>query len=343
MKHLFLTIRWLVVCLVVVSGGRARASVRVTSVGCPSISTVSLDRAVMFYTKVLDFQLVKMEDSSSSARLAPAMSPETKARTAKLSLGDECLDITEYSSPKGKSFPGDSRANDLWFEHVAIVVSNMNEAYERLKVAHVSFVSNVPQTLPEWNKDAGGISAFYFRDPDGHYLELIHFPSGKGQPKWQMPSKKIFLGIDHTAIAVSNTERSIAFYRDNLHFHVAGSSENYGEEQEHLSGVFNAHVVITSLRTESGIGIELLDYVTPSSGRPIPANLRVSDVARWQIPLEVTPGPASVNAIEGLSLTHWIKLPARDGTDREAVWVKDPDGHLLELIKRGTHMEPVKQ
>jgi catechol 2,3-dioxygenase-like lactoylglutathione lyase family enzyme len=178
MKHLFLTMRWLVICIVVVSGGSARAALRVTSVGCPSISTVSLDRAVTFYTKVLDFQLVKMEDSSSSARLAPAMSPKTKARTAKLSLGDECLDITEYSSPMGKPFAGDSRANDLWFEHVAIVVSNMNEAYDRLKVAQVSFVSNVPQTLPAWNTDAGGISAFYFRDPDGHYLELIHFPSG---------------------------------------------------------------------------------------------------------------------------------------------------------------------
>ena len=151
------------------------------------------------------------------------------------------------------------------------------------------------------------------------------------------------MGIDHTAIAVSDTRRSIAFYRDNLHFRVAGSSENYGEEQEHLSGVFNAHVLITSLRSESGIGIELLDYVTPNSGRPIPANLRVSDIARWQIPLEVAPEPTSVNTIEELSSAHWIKLPARDGTDREAVWVKDPDGHLLELIKRGAHMEPVKQ
>jgi catechol 2,3-dioxygenase-like lactoylglutathione lyase family enzyme len=343
MKYLFPGIRWLVVCMIVASGGHARASLRVTSVGCPSISAVSLDRAVTFYTKVLDFQLVRTEDSSSSARFAPAMSQKTKARTAKLSLGDECLDITEYSSPKGKSFPDDSRANDFWFEHVAVVVSNMNEAYERVKVAHARFVSNVPQTLPEWNKDAGGISAFYFRDPDGHYLELIHFPLGKGQPKWQKPSTKTFLGIDHTAIAVSDTERSVAFYRDNLHFRVAGSSENYGEEQEHLSGVFNAHVLITSLRTESGIGIELLDYVTPSSGRPIPANLRVSDIARWQIPLEVAPEPTSLNTIEDLSSAHWIKLPARDGTDREAVWVKDPDGHLLELIKRGTHMEPVKQ
>lgn len=343
MTYLVPAIRWIALSFVVVSGGEARASLRVTRVGCPSMSTVSLDRAVIFYTKVLDFQLLKMEDSSSSARLAPGNSAETKARTAKLSLGDECLDITEYSSPRGKPFAEDSRANDLWFEHIAIVVSNMKEAYGRVKAAHAAFVSNVPQTLPEWNRDAAGISAFYFRDPDGHYLELIHFPPDKGQSKWRHPSTKTFLGIDHTAIAVSDTRRSIAFYRDSLHFRVAGSSENYGEEQEHLSGVFNAHVLITSLRTESGIGIELLDYVTPSSGRPIPANLHVPDVSCWQIPLEVESGPRSVNDIEELRNTHWIKISARDGTDREAAWIKDPDGHLLQLIRRGAPMEPVKQ
>ena len=196
------------------------------------MSTASLNRAVTFYTKVLDFRLLKMEDSSSSARLAPGTSAETKAKTAKLSLGDECLDITEYSSPRGKPFAEDSRANDFWFEHIAIVVSNMNEAYGRCESsAHAAFCferSSNPAGV--WNnKEAAGISAFYFRDPDGHYLELIHFPPGKGQPKWQLPSTKTFLGIDHTAIAVSDTQRSTAFYRDILH------SEG-GWEQRKLRG-----------------------------------------------------------------------------------------------------------
>src|ERR1700677_4155428 len=100
MKYLLPAMRWLFFSLVVVSGSEATASLRVTGVGCPSISTASLDRAVTFYTRVLDFQLLKMEDSSSSARRAPAAGADTKAKTAELSLGDECLDITEYSSPR---------------------------------------------------------------------------------------------------------------------------------------------------------------------------------------------------------------------------------------------------
>jgi catechol 2,3-dioxygenase-like lactoylglutathione lyase family enzyme len=294
-------------------------------VGCPDITVASLEHEVSFFTSVLDFKLIETEDRS---KLDQLMAPGTKTRTAHLSLGDECLDLTQYLTPKGAPFPEDSRGNDQWFEHIAIAVSDMDKAYAKLREARVRFVSNVPQTLPEWNKNAAGISAFYFRDLDGHYLELIHFPPGKGQPKWQSPSTALFLGIDHTAIVVSNTAQSIDFYRDKLHFRVVGTSENYGTEQEHLSGVFNAHVLITSLRSESGIGIELLDYLAPGSGRPIPSNMQASDIDAWQIPIELNPAD-----VRGLHL-RWVKLPPNPTGCREAASTKDPDGHRLELLTK---------
>ena len=63
--------------------------------------------------------------------------------------------------------------------------------------------SSGPQRLPDWNKNAGGIKAFYFKDPDEHPVEILQFPEGKGDPKWQRASDRLFLGIDHTAIVVS--------------------------------------------------------------------------------------------------------------------------------------------
>ena len=66
------------------------------------------------------------------------------------------------------------------------------------------------------NPNAGGIEAYYFRDPDGHALELVHFPPGKGDPRWQQPNDNLFLGIDHTAIGIENTAASLQFYRDLL-------------------------------------------------------------------------------------------------------------------------------
>src|SRR5207237_9250118 len=85
-----------------------------------------------------------------------------------------------------------------------------------------------------------------------------------------------------TAIVVWNTDASIQFYRDLLGMHVAGESENYGTEQEHLNNVFGAHLRITALRGASGPGIELLEYLAPRDGRPFPSDEQASDVGHRQ-------------------------------------------------------------
>jgi catechol 2,3-dioxygenase-like lactoylglutathione lyase family enzyme len=179
-----------------------------------------------------------------------------RMRIARMRLGDESIELTEFLAPRGRPAPVDARSNDRWFQHVAIIVSDMDRAYQWLRERKVQHASSGPQLLPEWNKNAGGIRAFYFRDPDGHPLEILWFPSGKGKAKWHAPSEKLFLGIDHTAIVISDTEASLRFYRDRLGMEVAGESENYGPEQERLNNVFGARLRITALRAASGPGIE---------------------------------------------------------------------------------------
>jgi catechol 2,3-dioxygenase-like lactoylglutathione lyase family enzyme len=126
-----------------------------------------------------------------------------------------------------------------------------------LRQNSVEYASSGRQLLPAWNRNAAGIKAFYFKDPDGHPLEILRFPLDKGAEKWNQPSDKLFLGVDHTAIVVGDTEASLRFYRDLLGMRIAGESENYGTEQEHLNNVFGAYFRITSLRAGSGPGIEL--------------------------------------------------------------------------------------
>ena len=55
----------------------------------------------------------------------------------------------------------------------------MDAAFEKVRATKAQFVSTAPQTLPASIPAAAGIKAFYFRDPDGHNLEMIFFPSGK--------------------------------------------------------------------------------------------------------------------------------------------------------------------
>ena len=54
------------------------------------------------------------------------------------------------------------------------------------------------------------------------------FPEGKGQAKWHVPGDRLFLGIDHTAIVVEDTERSLRFYRDGLGLGVVGEARAAG-------------------------------------------------------------------------------------------------------------------
>jgi catechol 2,3-dioxygenase-like lactoylglutathione lyase family enzyme len=216
----------------------------------------------------------------------------------------------------------------------------MDQAYEHLRRLKVKQVSTAPQTLPAWNRDAGGIKAFYFRDPEDHVLEIIWFPPGKGNPKWQQPSTNLFLGIDHTAIVVSDTDRSLAFYHELLGMHVAGGAENYGTEQEHLNQVFGARLRITALRAERGPGIEFLEYITPPGGRPLPGDARASDLVFWNTRLAVD-GFEDFAAKLREQKTRFVSTQVASSPDgapiaTRSVIVRDPDGHALQFIDSGS-------
>ena len=62
-----------------------------------------------------------------------------------------------------------------------------------------------PVTLP---KSAGGVTAVKFRDPEGHPLEFLQFPPG-ANPDWKGAG---VMGIDHSAISVSDVAASRRFY-----------------------------------------------------------------------------------------------------------------------------------
>ena len=167
-------------------------------------------------------------------------------RVVRTQLGDEQIELADYVTPRGQSAPVDARSNDRSFQHVAIIVSDMDQALPAAPETPASSTCRPePQRLPDWNPNAGGLRAFYFRDQDRHALEILQFPSDKGAAKWHRPSEDLFLGIDHTAIVVSDTNESLRFYRDALGFEVAGKSLNYGPEQERLNHVFGARLRIT--------------------------------------------------------------------------------------------------
>jgi catechol 2,3-dioxygenase-like lactoylglutathione lyase family enzyme len=309
----------------------------VEAVDAVAVTVADMDRSVEFFTKVLSFEKVSDVEvvGSDYEHLQGVFG--ARIRVARLRLGEEQIELHEYLAPKGRPIPPDARSNDKAFQHVAIIVSDMAKAYARLREFKVTHASTGPQKLPEYIKAAAGIEAFYFKDPDGHALEVLAFPPDKGEPRWHTKDK-LFLGIDHTAIVVSDTERSLRFYRDLLGLRVAGESENYGPEQEHLNNVFGARLHISGLRAGRGPGVEFLEYVAPRDGRPAPADIKANDLFHWQTVLaarDAGPSFAAVSQAGALFVSSGaVTLKDRAlGFGRGAL-LRDPDGHGVELIEK---------
>jgi catechol 2,3-dioxygenase-like lactoylglutathione lyase family enzyme len=313
----------------------------------PIVVTVSdLDRSVEFYTEALSFRKIDTRDArfDSFDRLTGIFG--TNVDVANLRLGSESIQLIEYRTPRGRLVPRDSRSNDAWFQHIAIVVSDMEAAGARLQQHKVRQISTAPQILPKWNRNAAGIKAFYFRDPDDHPLELIQLPSGKGDPRWHkipQPAGDLFLGIDHTAIAVTDTERSLSFYRDALGFRVVGESLNYGAEQDHLNHVYGSKVRITSLRSAAGPGIEFLEYLAPQNGRPVPSDTTPADLWCLQTTLVARDFPAALADLSkrriGFVSPEPQEIVPLGEKGSQGILLRDPDGHLLLLRSPPDHYE----
>jgi len=313
--------------------------VQIQSIG-PILTTVGdMDRSIDFYSKVLTFEKIsdREVDGEEVEHLFGVFG--ARVRLVDMKLGDESIQLAQFLAPRGRLVPVDSRSNDLWFQHIAIIVSDMDRAYAILRQNRVEYASSAPQRLPDWNKNAGGIRAFYFKDPDEHPVEILWFPEGKGDPKWHRPSSRLFLGIDHTAITVSDTNASLKFYRDLLGLRVASESENYGTEQEHLNNVFGAHLRITALRAPAGPGIELLEYLSPRDGRLFPLDEHANDlVHRATVLLTQDPEVAakqitaahSAFVSSGVVVNHTQQL-----TFTKGFLVRDPDGHAIEIESAG--------
>jgi catechol 2,3-dioxygenase-like lactoylglutathione lyase family enzyme len=299
------------------SARAATPTIGVDSVGIP---VSDMERSRQFYSEVLGFRQIADREVFGEPYEKLYGIFGVRLRSVRMQLGDEYLELMQFQTPRGRPLPVDSRSNDRWFQHVAIIVSDMDKAYGILRAHHVGYASTAPQRLPDWNPNAGGIEAFYFRDPDNNHLEVLAFPPGKGQAKWQN-KRAVFLGIDHTAIVVSDTERSLGFYRDRLGLTVAGHSDNYGIEQAHLNNVEGAHLRITALRGGQGPGVEFLEYLAPTDGRPIPADSRATDAWYWQINLRVAQRTEAS-----------VELPKRELGYSSASIVRDPDGHATLIF-----------
>jgi catechol 2,3-dioxygenase-like lactoylglutathione lyase family enzyme len=276
-----------------------------------------LSRSVSFYCQRLGFGLAGSAyalDARSAERLGLG---GYRLNAQRLRYGGEQIELVEVGN-KGRPYPADRTSADLLFQHFAVRRPDIEEACRTLFRGDIdaplpglityagSTGVAAAVTLPA---GSGGVAAFKFRDPDGHPVELIRLPSDIDDPVRLTP------GIDHSAISVSDMERSIQFYENIFGLSVGGRQCNHGPEQCALDGLEEAAVDVVALLASAGRGphLELLGYRIPLGRKP-----------------EHDPAPADI-------ASDRLVFEVRADSDRAIVgtdFCQDPDGHfvMIEII-----------
>jgi catechol 2,3-dioxygenase-like lactoylglutathione lyase family enzyme len=243
-----------------------------------------------------------------------------------LRLGRQAIRLIR-AQPGGRSYPTDVAGWSPLFQHIAIVVADMARAYAHLFTLSgwTPISTSGPQVLPA---ASGGVSAFKFRDPEGHPLELIAFPRHAVPPQWRATSQDICLGIDHSAVSVSSTATSIEFY-EGLGLDRSGGSLNVGREQALLDDVSGAVVEVTALTpVETTPHVELLCYRGDFDRRVQP--LAPNDTAATRLVLTVE-SRSTLEAICAHLSDALLLGPELRQNNLFRALLHDPDGHLICL------------
>src|SRR6185312_16382040 len=102
--------------------------------------------------------------------------------------------------------------------------------------------------------------AVKFSDPEGHPLELLQFPL-TNESRWRGTG---IIGIDHSAISVSDAGASRRFYEE-LDLSAQDPTLNHGATQEALDGLAEVEVVVVPMRARRETPhLELLAYRRPA-------------------------------------------------------------------------------
>jgi catechol 2,3-dioxygenase-like lactoylglutathione lyase family enzyme len=211
-----------------------------------------------------------------------------------LRLGDQCVELEQFEQP-GRPYPADVTGADTRFQHLALVTDDAAAAWSRACALGATAISvHGPVTLPG---SSGGVTAIKFRDPEGHPLELLQM---HGSPRTGAPG---LLGIDHSAISVSDVNVSRQFY-EALGLRPGRQTFNHGPTQAALDGLIGAEVDVVPLLPDTKTPhLELLGYRAPRARR------------------------AERPASNDVAATRTVWRMDRD------LLLRDPDGHLHLLTR----------
>jgi catechol 2,3-dioxygenase-like lactoylglutathione lyase family enzyme len=277
-----------------------------------------------FYRDGLGFVRIAPPEPVPVAQAEAMGLTNRRATQLRMRLGAQTVTFLAVDPP-GAPYPVDPAATDAFFQHLAIPVRDMEAAMAQLaRLAPTPISRGGPQRLPA---STGGVTAYKFRDPDGHPLELIVFPGGPPAARWR-DAPGLFLGIDHSAITVTDLDATLAFLTGPLGLTVAARGLNQGSEQARLDGLEDPQVDVIALEPPvSEPHVELLHYRSPVGRRPILVSFGPADRASTRFVFDVTDLDSLLKMRHNTG--HTLKIAA----DGRLAYCTGPDGHGFLILR----------
>jgi catechol 2,3-dioxygenase-like lactoylglutathione lyase family enzyme len=136
-----------------------------------------MERSLAFYRDLLGMPVLLDTEMQGEMLEREVAMEGARLRLALLDSGDSTsLELLQYHDPVGDPLPLNAKPADVGAHHVALLVDDMRETYERLTAAGVRFTWE-PQEV-----DAG-----FFR---GHWTAYCYDPDELIVELWQLPSTR---------------------------------------------------------------------------------------------------------------------------------------------------------
>jgi catechol 2,3-dioxygenase-like lactoylglutathione lyase family enzyme len=285
-----------------------------------------MERMRSFYRDALGFDRVlgEMPEEDHEAIHGLLRAPKAVHRSMLLGQQNGGLTVALFHAvePTPRPIRRDPRYGDIGVAKVTFTVRDL-ASFCRDRSGQISFCSSPKlAVLP-------GQERYFFaygRDPEGNLLEFIS-ESGAAVEGPVLRS---------VGIAVTDLERSVAFYSDALGFDkvVVAPHETFSGLVDELSGVSGTVVRSCLIETGEGRGMLELFEVTKPRGRSIPFGTQWGDFGYLQMCLYATDQERLNDQIESKQLD--ILLPSQPIGDPEHpatfMYLRDLDGIPVEVV-----------
>jgi catechol 2,3-dioxygenase-like lactoylglutathione lyase family enzyme len=143
-----------------------------------SFTVSDIERSVRWYTEVLGLELVhrQRQENAYTQKLVGIDGAVLEVAQLKIpgldpAYSTHMLELIEYIAARGEQ-PESLPTNQVGVAHLALLVTDIHDQYERMRAAGVQF-RNPPVEITAGTNRGGW--ACYLSDPDGCTIELLQF------------------------------------------------------------------------------------------------------------------------------------------------------------------------